>query len=131
MSYSDVTTAIADALAANTSISNTFATPPATLIVDSAIVSPAPTWGTFDGGSFCDAEINWELILVTPHADYGAAFSWIFTVLPEVQDAFPDPTLGGLVDGCMVSNWSQPQQVQLGGEVGIAVYVALAPMRIN
>lgn len=124
--------AIAAAVGENTGVGTAKALPPATLTVDTAIVSPAPEWGTIAGQNFCDAAIRWEIILVAPHADYAAAFVWFHKRLAELAAAFDtDPTLGGVVDGCAVESWSQPQLVKLAGGDGIAVFVRLIPMHIT
>lgn len=133
--YAQVVAAMASAIDTACDVESVHETPPPMIPTNSAIIVPAATWGSAEGVPFTEVDVNWEIILVAPNADYVSAFTWFFDRLTELWPAFnADKTLGGLVDGCIPMSFRQPEIVRLGAQnadIGIAVYVQLAPMRLN
>jgi hypothetical protein len=103
--------------AACTGLSIVYSSPPSTIEGYSATVSPAPEWGTFDGGTFCDPVVSWEVVLVTPVNDFGAAMDWFYERITELAAS---ADVG-------VASWQQIERINLGSGDGFAVRVSLDP----
>lgn len=101
-----------------------YPSPPANLDTKSAVVVPAPDWGSFDGATFCGPRVSWEIILVASITDFGAAMDWFFEQV----------SILAAVDELEVASWQQPELIQLGAGQGgeaLAVRVQLAPRTLE
>lgn len=94
---------------------------PAHVEVFSAIVSPAPEWGSFEDGTYCAPLVNWEVVIVAPFTDFRISMDWLYDRVLEMA----------AVDELAIQSWTQPERIDLSGVDAIAVRVALAPFTIE
>lgn len=103
MSISAEAHAVADLVeAACTNLEVVYPAPPAHVEMFSAVVSPAPEWGSFDDAGFCDVDVSWEIILIAGITDFLASMDWFFDRVTELASS---RALG-------VESWSQPERIQ-------------------
>ena len=121
MSLSAQATEIAAAVEAACDLELVYPAPPARVEAFTAVVSPAPEWGTFEGTTFCDADVSWEVILIAGMADFLASMDWFYARVTELAAS---ADVG-------VESWSQPERINLGSSEGLAVRVRLHPRSLS
>lgn len=102
--------------AACTKLEVVYPAPPAHVEMYSAVVSPAPAWGSFEDAGFCDVDVSWEIILIAGTNDFLASMDWFFERVTELAAS---RDLG-------VETWSQPERIQTDASTqALAVRVQL------
>ena len=78
----------------------------------------------------CSVELLFDIELVAPYTDFGAAFDWLYSRLDDVVSALSaDPTCGGTCTGLRFGQLERGvESINIGGGTpGLALRVSLSP----
>lgn len=121
MMLSEQAAQIAEVIKGVCDVEIVYPSPPARVEMFTAVVSPAPEWGSFEGATFCGPNVNWEVILLAGLTDFAASMDWFYARVTEMAAS---PELG-------VRSWSQPERISTGSADALAVRVQLSPRTLE
>lgn len=109
--------------AACSELSIVYPVPTSSIELMSAVVMPAPEWGSFDDGTFCDPDVSFEVTFVAGTTDWPTSMRWLYDRLDELVAA----------ESIGVASWSGVQQIvrDKNGNEGLAVRVRLHPRTLK